>query len=268
MRFPSQIWLLAVLALPACDSKITETVDQAKIDLITECLPEHAEKLGALLDYAQTWRLQGTPSATDPAGLSWSEQTDGTLSVTFVVGAFTITSTVSFYSPTGDLRNLDITATSLAEAIDDAAGQLRDEFQTSNPFMVGAWTITGTGVSGSGAFTGIIGGATNANELESISTTSPTPAGGPPPNADATITVTDSADTCTLTFNTTGLVTDGEVGQEYPVGTIDFTLSKEATDTEAAVSVSATMTFDGTATAKLGGLFTLDLDTFVVTQIN
>lgn len=268
MRCLSRIWLLGLLALPACDSKITETVDQAKIDLIEDCLPEHAEKLGALLDYAKTWRLQGTPSSTDPVGLTWSEQLDGTLTVTFVVGDFTVTSTISFYSPTGDLRNLDITATSLAEAIDDAAGQLRDEFATSNPFMVGDWDIAGPGVTGSGAFTGIIGGATNANELESISTTTATPAGGPPPNADCSITVTDTADTCTLTFNTSGLSTDAEVGQEYPTGTIDFTLSKLATETSPAASVSASMTFDGTATAKLGGLFTLNLETFAVTRTN
>lgn len=267
MRLLSRIWLLGLLALPACDSKITETVDQAKIDLIEDCLPEHAEKLGALLDYAKLWRLQGSPEA-DPSGLTWSALSDGTLSVTFVVGDFQIDSVISFYSPTGVLQNLTLVSTSLSAAIDDAAGQLRNLFGTADPFMVGDWEIAGPGVTGSGAFTGIIGGATNANELESISTTTATPAGGPPPNADCSITVTDTSDTCTLTFNTTGLVTDAEVGQEYPNGTIDFTLSKEASETAAAVSVSATMTFDGTATAKLGGVFTLNLDTFQVTRIN
>lgn len=268
MRCLSRIWLLGLLALPACDSKITESVDQAKIDLVEDCLPEHAEKLGALLDYAKLWRLQGTPDPTDPPGLSWSPQSDGTLSVTFVVGDFTISSVISFYSPTGALQNLTLVSTSLAAAIGDAAGQLRTQFTTSNPFMVGDWDIAGTGVTGSGAFTGIIGGTTSANQLDSISTTTATPAGGPPPNADCSITVTDTADTCTLTFNTEGLSTDSEIGQEYPTGTIDFTLAKLATVSSPAVSISTSMTFDGTATANLGGLFTLDLDTFVVTRTN
>lgn len=266
MRTLSRFWLLALLALPACDSKITETVDQEKIDFINECLPLHAPKLGALLDYVETWRLQD--GAHTPSGaLTWSPESDGRLTVSLVVGAFTIDSTISFYSPTGALQNLTLTGSTLAEAIDDAAGQLRTLFSTSNPFMVGAWTIAGDGVTGSGAFTGIIGGTTNANELESISTTEATPAGGPPPNDDGSITVTGT-DTCTLTFNTTGLSTDTEVGQEYPIGTIDFTLSKAATETSPAVSVDAAMTFDGTATAKLGGLFTLNLDTFAVTRTN
>lgn len=260
MRFPSQIWLLAVLALPACDSKITETVDQEKIDFINDCLPLHAPKLGALLDYVETWRLQDgshTPSGT----LSWSLGSDGRLTVSLVVGEFTIDSTISFYSPDGTLQNLTLTASGLAEAIDEAAGRLRTLFPSSKPFMVGAWTMNGSGVTGSGAFTGIIGGTTDGNELESISTTTATPAGGPPPNDDGSITVTGT-DTCTLTFNTTGLSTDTAVGQEYPVGTIDFTLSRLATETAPAVSVDAALTFDGTSTAKLGGLFTLDLDTY------
>ena len=260
----SKTLLLGALLLAGCDSKITQSTNtalQAKVNTVTGCFPDHLEKINALLDYAQLWRLNDGSNPADPSGLSWSEQGDGTLDITYTIGAFTITSTITFYSPTGVLQNLAITSTDLSGAVAEAAAQLDATFTTGDSFLVAEWSLSGSGVTGSGAFTGIFSGT---SRLHQISTTTATPAGGPPPNADGSITIVDS-DTCTLTFNTTGLQTDATTSQDYPIGSVTFTLvGPDAT-------VTATFTMDSTVEATLvvdtvPGVFTINLSTRSVTH--
>jgi len=256
--------LLGALLLAGCDSKITQTVDtdlQAKVNTVTDCFPEHLEKINALLDYAQLWRINDGSNPADPSGLSWSEQSDGTIDLTYVVGAFTITSTISFYSPTGVLQNLTISSSDLSGAVAEAAAELDATFTTGDSFLVAEWTLSGTGITGSGALTGIFDGVSS---LRQVSTTTATPAGGPPPNDDGTITIVDT-DTCTLTFNSTGLQTDDSTSQDYPIGAVSFTL------TGPDATVDATLTMDGTVEAALvvatvPGTFTINLSTRSVTH--
>jgi hypothetical protein len=80
----------------------------------------------------------------------------------------------------------------------------------------------------------------------------------------STIADTSSSPNCTITFDTSGLITDEEPGQEYPRGTINLTISDGTTN------VNATMTFDKSNTARIeisgiSGAFLLNLDTFAVT---
>jgi hypothetical protein len=260
--------VIPLLFAAACSSKITETFDadlQKRVETVTDCFPGMLAKLQALLDLANTWRLNTSGTIADPAGLAWSEQPDGTIDVTWTPNGFTLHAAIAFYSPTGVLQDLDLAgATILNDAIDRAATQLASLFPATQPFMVGDWDLAGTGVSGAGALTGIIGGSTNQNELEEIRTTTAVPAGGPPPIADGTIQLS-GADDCTLTFQTSGLQTDTVPAQQYPIGTLTFTLQgPEAT-------VAATMVFDGTVTAVLTvadipGTFAVDLETRRVTH--
>jgi hypothetical protein len=261
---------LAFVALGACNSKVTSTLDpdlQKKVSTVNDCVPPQIDKLNELLDYVDLWRLNGGNNPPDPAELSWALQGDGTIDLTITLGTFTITSTISFYSPTGALQNLaGLSTASLSQAIDDAATQLAALFLPATPFMVGEWTITGANVSGSGAFTGLIGGSTNGNELEELRTTTATPAGGPPPVADGTVTTTNGADTCVFTFNAPSIATDTSPSQQYPIGTVTFSLvGPEAT-------IDGTLTFDDTVIAKLtitgvSGHFDINLDTLSVTFV-
>ncbi len=244
----------------ACSSKVASTVDTAlqnKADTVTDCLPPVLQQFNALLDYADLWRLNGGNNPADPAGLVWAEQGDGSVNVTITLTGFTITSTIRFYSPGGAAQDLNLSLTSLSQAIDDAATQLRALFTTGTPFMVGTWSLAGTGISGSGALTGLIAGSTNQNELEEVRTTTAVVSGGPPPVADGTI---NGGTNCTLVFNTSGLRTDDTPGQEYPAGVVTVTLTGPK-DT-----VNATLTFDGTVVAKLAvtgitGTFHVNLQT-------
>lgn len=262
------LWL-TFLACAACSSKVTSTVDtdlRDRVEFVTDCLPPHLEKLDALIDFAALWRLNDNQNPPDPSSLTWSEQSDGSIDATISLSGFAIQATIVFYSPTGIQQNLALSTTSLSQALDDAATQLRNAFGASDPFMVGSWTITGSGVSGSGALTAIIGGSTNQNELEELRTTVSTPAGGPPANADSSIVLTGSP-TCTLTFNTPSLVTDAFPTQEYPNGTITLTLSRPGR------TVTASLVFDTTAVAQLtvdgiSGRFDIDLETYSITFVS
>jgi hypothetical protein len=260
--------LLPVLSLAACSSKITQTLDedlQKRIETVTDCFPGMLSKLQALLALADTWRLNRGGTVDDPPGLAWSEQPDGTIDLTFGRNGTTFGATITFYSPAGLRQNLDLSgASSLNEAIDLAATELLRLFGTTDKFMVGDWNLSGTGVAGNGALTGILGGSTHQNELVEIRTTTAVPIGGPPPIAAGTIQ-TSGADDCTLTFLTEGLQTDTAPTQEYPIGSLTFTLQGP----EAAVV--ATMVFDGTATAvvtveDIRGSFAVDLETRQVTH--
>jgi hypothetical protein len=264
----TRILLFSALAFTACSSKVTSTVDdelRARVATVTDCLPPHLEKINAILDLAALWRLNDGSNPPDPPGLTWQRQGDGTLDVTFALATFTISAVIAFYSPTGVPQNLTVSTTSLSQAIDDAATELRNLFAGARPFLVAAWNVAGTGVAGSGALTGIIGGSSNQNELEELRTTTATPAGGPPPIADSSIAIT-AAEVCTLTFRTASLVTDSFPSQSYPAGTVDLTLAKPDT------TINARLVFDTTAVARLtvegiAGRFDVDVETRSVTFV-
>ena len=270
--------LLSALGFAGCSAKVTQTIDQDvqhRVMTVVECLPGPFAVVKELIVFSDLWRLNGGENPADPTppnGLVWSEQGNGTINYTITVTGFTLTGVISFYSATGGApQNLNLSTVSLSQAIDDAATQLAA--LGPNSFMVGTWTVNDTGgavETGSGAWTGFIGGSTNQNELEELRTTSGTVTGGPPANATGSITVVNGADTCVLTFDTphapatVGLRTDEQPTQEYPIGTLHLSL------TGPHGTVEADLVFDGSAVAQLtvvgiGGHFNIDLETLAVT---
>lgn len=252
------LWLTALVAT-ACSSKVTSTIDsdlQARVETVTTCFPDLYQRLDALLEITDSWRLNTSTTPADPTGLTWAEQNDGTVDVTYIVSGVTIAMTVGFYSPTGTLQDFDLSAaTTLGEAVAIAATELRNLYGTTGQFLVGDWTLSGSGVTGAGAFTGILGGSGSQDELLELRTTTATPAGGPPPNADATIS--EASTSCSLTFNTQSLQLDTDPAQSYPIGTVDITVVGQRT-------VSGSVTFDGTSTAVIAidginGTFAFDI---------
>lgn len=268
---------VATLGMTACDSKTTSAFDpsiQPQIEVITNCFPNLWAFVDGVIRISDTWQLEGDNNPADPAELSWSF-TGSDITANLTVGSSTITMVISAYGPNGsaEQRNCSTLSgagpiqpvTSLSEAIDNIASELRDEFSTSNPFLHGVWSISGGGVSATAeGLLGIIGGATNANELEEVRTVDATVTTGAPAVDPSTIADTSSSPNCTITFDTSGLITDEEPGQEYPRGTINITVSDGTT------TVNATMTFDKSNTARIeisgiSGAFLLNLDTFAVT---
>jgi hypothetical protein len=264
--------LLGAALLCACESKITsETVDpvlKGQLQTIAKCFPQLFAKGQDVLDLAETWRMNTNGSIPDPPGVVHTGS--GPIDVTYDVGGCTITMQIRFYSPAGaEQTGIADTATTLADKIDEAATELRNLFTSGQPFLVGDWTIAGVKggdtFSGSGALTGIIGGSTNQNELEELRTTTASPSGGPPPNADNTL----QEGACTLTFNTTSLRTDESPTQEYPIGTLNVTIDDSAT--AASPDVTATMQFDGSAVVRIAidgvDRFNYNVDTRALTAL-
>lgn len=263
---PALSGMIGALLLAACSSKHTEIIDvdlQKRFETVEDCFPELFPKVEDLLEVAEAWRLNSSTPVPDPPGLTFAQQGDGSLLVTLVAGDCTYTMTIRFYGPGGaEQDDLPLgTASTLSEAIDLAATELRNRFADSEKFMVGDWTVAGTGVGppAGGALTGIIGGSTNQNELEELRTTTATPAGGPPPVDDGALTLTGPPQ-CTLLFRTAGLITDDDPLQEYPDGEVALQLTgPEAT-------VTAKVIFDRTAIARIEvddvpGHFEYDLET-------
>ena len=251
MPAPIRRSLLVFAALAACQSKLSTEVDtvlQQRISTLQDCFPGLYRRVNAVIDILQAWRLDnGTNAASDPSGLTWSEQGDGRITLSYVVAGSTIAMTIRFYSPTGTQQNLNLTgATTLNDAFDVAATQLAANFPTGTCFAVGDWSISGGGLSGTGAVTGLFGGASN-RRITSLSTTTATPSGGPPPAA--TGTVNDSGPpNCTLTFATTDLQIDVGPTVVYPTGSIPMTLVATGSSY---TTVAAVVTFDGTSTANI-----------------
>lgn len=274
---PTRIrFLLALALLAGCDSKVTSTLDtdlQQRVEAFKDCFPNLYARAAALLDVADAWRQTSTTPIPDPAGLTATvgAEAGGTLvTVHYDVGGTAIDMTIRFYSPAGVQQTLALdggAATSLGTLIGTAATELRDNFPTGNPFLVGDYTFSGGGITGSDSLTGILGGSSNQNELEELRTTaaSGTVRGGPPATDSATIT--DSGPPpCTLTFTIPSLRTDESPTQEYPIGAITLGVTGPAT------TVTATVTFDGSATAiivvdDVPGSFSFQLATRTLTFV-
>lgn len=266
---------LSALALFAsCDSKVTSTLDadaQRRVATLTDCFPNLYEYTDSLLEIAGTWRLGSNTAIPDPTGLTFSVNAEGggtRVDVTYVKDGTTISMAIRFYSPAGAQQTLTITGFStLNLTIQEAANDLRNLFGSDDKFMVGDYTISGNGISGSDSLTAIIGGSTNQNELEEVRTTaaSSTISGGPPAVDSATIT--DSGPpACSFTFTIPSLLTDETPTQEYPIGTV--TISVTGPD----ATVTGTITFDGSATAVIDiadvpGTFAFNVDTRTVTFV-
>jgi len=240
--------LCAAALLTGCDSKVESSVDaaqQARFETLSDCFPGLYQRVEQLLDVVDTWRLANGSPIADPSGLTFAEQGDGTVDLTYVVGPTTLTMTVTFYSPTGIAQDLNLgSPATLNDLVTAAAVALRTAFPSGDSFAVGDWSLAGGGISGNGAVTGVLGQDGSQNTLLELRTTTGTPAGGPPPIADST--VSDSGPpACSLTFSTTGIQIDDTPGQVYPNGTIDVTV------TGPQASVDASVTFDGTSTATI-----------------
>lgn len=258
---------LGTLILFGC-SKTDDAASLAdRLETLDDCFEPLYGKVDALLDLANSWRMNTTTPNPDPPGLTWMEELDGSVTVTLVINACTLSGTIVFYSPLGVAQDLDLSAaTTLSEAIDAAATALDVAFPggAPEPFMVGDWMLTGPGLTGAGALTGIIGGTTNMNELESVSTTTAMPNGGPPPAADGVVSIVGPPD-CELTFSIVNLQTDTVVDQQYPIGTILMRIVGTTT-------VNVTITFDNTAFAMVvvAGVdrdFVLNLDTGDLSEV-
>lgn len=265
----SSLLVAALCCSTACDSKVeSESLNptlQKQVNAIIDCFPQLFAKGQDVLAVAETWRMNknGSEPIPDPPGLVHAGT--GPIDVTYTIDDCTIEMTIRFYDPSGAEQTGVGTGTTLAEKIDNGATAIGN---SNDPFIVGEWTLTGTkggsAFAGDGALTGIIGGSLNQNELEELRTTTATPAGGPPPNADCTVSEAD----CTLTFNTTGLLTDQTPGQEYPEGVVTVTIDS---DGDTVTDVTATVTFDGTATIRIAidGVerFTFDVETRTLSSI-
>ncbi len=266
--------LLSALLFAGCDSKVTSGGNaalQKQVQTITDCFPGLFAKGHDLLDLAELWRLNTTGSVPDPAA-PFQQNGTGPINVSHVVDGCTILMTIRFFSPTGvEQTGIADNSTTLADKIGEAATDLRAMFPVGKPFMVGDWSISGTKnndtFAGSGAFTGIIGGSTNGNELEELRTTEATPAAGPPPIAVATIT----EGACTLTFTTSNLVTDSFPTQQYPIGAVTVTIDGD--DADSLADVTATVTFDNTPVVQIAivgaaaGKFEFNVETRALTSV-
>ena len=264
---PSPRWLpfLAVAALGACGSKVTSTIDtdlQAKVNTLQDCFPNLYGWMQGLLEIADTWKLNHTGGVPDPTGLSWSLGSGGRIDATLTRGASTFAMQIRFYSPTGveqDLGSAMTGATTLSDAIDAAATELRNTFGNSGNFLLGQWSISGGGIAASGeGLVGILGGTSHnqLDELRTIAVTVTAPNGVPAVDPS---TITDSGPpVCSLTFTAASLVIDEDMDQQYPSGDIAVTVTgPEAT-------VDATITFDKTSTAQIAiqgvnGTFAFDV---------
>ena len=269
-RFRSGLLALAFVA--GCGAKVTSTVDsdlQQKVVTLRDCFPHLFANLQQLLAVADTWRQQDGAPFQDPPGLTWDEQPDGSVDVVFGPGAVVVSMKIRFYSPDGAQQDLALPAAgTLDEAIAVAATQLNVLFPgTDAPFLVGDWSISGPGLTGSGSLTGLIGGSTNGNELEDLRTTaaSATVSGGPPAIAPGSLTE-NTGDACSLSFTIPGLLTDESPTQQYPIGTVDLTI------TATAATVVGTITFDGSSVARIvadgvRGSFSFDVETRELTYV-
>lgn len=265
--------LLAATLLTGCDSKVTSTTDpeqQARFETLSDCFPNLYDKVEQLLDVVDAWRLASGSSIPNPTGLgSVAEQGDGSVTLSYALGSTTLAMTIRFYSPTGVVQDLALSGFSsggdLNDLVDIAADELRANFPSGDSFLVGDWTLSGGGIAGSGAVTGILGRDGSQDRLIEVRTTTDTPAGGPPPAATSTIT-DNGPPLCAITFSTDGLALDDAALQTYPIGTIDFTLlGPEAT-------VSASVTFNGTSVASITvtgvtGSFLFDIATRELTYV-
>jgi hypothetical protein len=262
--------LLPLLLLPwfgACDSKVTSDIDEdlrARVNTLQDCFPELYPYAEAVLDVADSWRLNDGGALANPAVTSFGEQPDGSVTILYNTSGASIAMTVRFYSPTGVVQDLSLgTPATLDDLVVAAATALRTAFPTGNPFLVGAWTLTGPGLTGNGALTGILGGTTAQPELTEVRTTTAFPAGGPPPLAAGTL-LENGPPLCGLSFATPGLQIDRSTNQERPIGVLNLTVQGPE------ASVAATMTFDGSTVTRVvvqevPGAFVYDLATRTLT---
>lgn len=275
MRFQGLL-LLALAPSWGCGSQVSSTTDtalQRRVETFEDCFPGLFARAEALLDLADTWRLNSSAAIPDPVGLTATvgSEAGGTIvDVTYTEGGTTIAMTIRFYSPTGVQQTLTTLpgAGSLNSLIDAAATELRNTFAGQEPFVVGDYGISGGGISATGeALTGILGGSGSGNELAELRTTatSSTVSGGPP--AAASSTITDAGPpACSLTFEIPGLQTDASPTQDYPIGTLTLSIAGPQ-DT-----VTATLTFDGTATVaitvdQVPGSFTFQVETRTLSYV-
>jgi len=266
MRLTSALLSLAAASVfGACSSSVADAIDgtlQARINTVKDCFPPMFDKAGSAFDLTSAWRF-GQGTFPDPFELTWSQAAGGgPVTATYVDFDCTVDMTITFHGPTGAAESIDVSAAaSLSEAMATAATELRNRFGAQLKFILGVWEITSVGdvFTGSGAFTGVIGGAANQNELESLWVTTNDTSGGMPPNGQGTVSGTDGVNTCTLTFGSpNGIMTDTLPNQDYPIGTVTFTLVGEET-------ANGSVVFDGTQFATMSvsdvpGSFSYDLD--------
>ena len=114
----------------------------------------------------------------------------------------------------------------------------------------------------------MISGSLNQNELVALASTEGTAqVGSPtPPVQSCNIVASNAGETCTFTFSFAQLFTDETPGQEYPRGTITWSLTSQPANH----TVTGTLVFDKTVIAVLNvdgiGTFHINIETRAVTQ--
>jgi hypothetical protein len=246
------LFLCVGLALPSCsDTEAilanldTDTLD--RIEAMESCFPINAQKVAALLELAQAWAT--TEEAPDGIDVSLNgDQIEVQWNLVTSSSPCRITMSISFHGPDGvqiTADQLDLGSanpTDLDSLMDKGVTNLAGMFPGEKPFVMGRFGVSNPlvseGWSGDGTLTGIIGGSTNQNELEEIRTTTDTPAGGPPPVAPASVADPSG---CSLTFQTTGIRTDDQPGQEYPSGVITFSVASPLITVNGSITMNATV---------------------------
>jgi len=265
------LFLCVGLALPGCSdaAAILEELDldtQERIEAMESCFPITAEKVAALLQLAQAWA--GTQEA--PAGIDVAlngDRIEVTWNIVNSLDSCRITMNISFHGPDGTELTADqldlgsANPTDLDSLMDVSVTKMGQMFPGEKPFVMGRFGVSNQvvseGWSGEGTLTGIIGGSTNQNELEEIRTTTDTPSGGPPPVASAFVA---DGSGCSLSFQTAGIRTDDQPGQEYPSGVFNFSVASPI------ITVNGTITMNATVIATIQangipGTFSFNLDT-------
>jgi len=274
MRKPTVFCLLVGLGamISACgeeDALLSASQIQARLDAVEACFPALWASLEPVLRVAQSMGRNDTVPL--PPGFDYELSPGGTVSGTIDLSGTVIGFDVVFYSPGGVQQDLGLTDPGdFNVLIDDAATALADTYGGQQPFIVLSWTIdTSATYEGGGAFTGILGGTTNQNELQELRTTGSTPAGGPPPVAAENVRTMGGG--CELFVTTASLSTDAVAGQRYPWGTVDIRLESMPL-TGDPVAVDATLTMNNTVLAALDidrvpGYFEINLDTADVNYV-
>lgn len=251
---------------------------QARIDTVTDCLPDVFQKLNDLLAVAKLMKSGGT-NPSDPPGMVVTVVGLNVLNVEYDINNDPnchLSMDITFWDEAGGQQPISIgdsplpVANNIANRFDNAAGALATPAGQPTPYFHGTWTFSGN-LSGSGNLTGRIGGLTNQNELESLYISAGVPAApGPLPAVqDGSITTNiTGGGQCVGTISMPNMETDTLASQFYPVGTITITLNGPAGVTTV-VTIVANGTVDAVVSvANIGSVsFSINLDTLVVTQL-
>jgi hypothetical protein len=298
--------LIAGLALAACSETDALLNVDSVIAAMTNCFePTWEGQVDPLLDLvlAIFSRAEDVP----PGTVTVVDSQNTFCEITATVGLATLDMTISYYDPSGGTfttvfpdpeQGVPVDQADIDSILDSVATDMGDNNPgtlpypnppTQRPFLCATFTLSGGGVTGSGTFVGVIGGAASddtQNETQEIRTVVGNASGAGIP-ANGTVMIDTGG--CSITFGivsgtyvngtaagpTLGLVTDQvddeqnqTLPEEYPNGLLTFTV------TSGSDSATGSIVFNGPANSianiEVNGLLglgtaTLNIDTGDVT---